>query len=39
VIVMQVQASNDLKSFPWRYSYKTSTFATDGQPVDILHDL
>ena len=35
---MQERSPNDLKSFPWRYSYKTSTFATDGQPVNILHD-
>ncbi|MBW2355211.1 MAG: helicase, partial [Deltaproteobacteria bacterium] len=38
MIVMQERSPNDLKSFPWRYSYKTSTFATDGQPVNILHD-
>jgi hypothetical protein len=38
VIVMQARASNDLKSFSWLYSYKTSTFATEGQPVNILHD-
>jgi hypothetical protein len=28
----------DFKSIHWQLSYKTSTFATDGQPVNILHD-
>lgn len=28
----------DFKSIQWPLSYKTSTLATDGQPVNILHD-
>lgn len=35
---MKTRDTLDLKSFAWRYSYKTSASAPDGQPVDILHD-
>ena len=37
-MVMQAQDILDLKSFRWRFSYKTSASASDGQPVNILHD-
>ena len=29
---------NNLKSYQWQYSYKTSATTSEGQPVDILHD-
>ncbi len=35
---MPESPSNNFKSFPWHFSYKTSSTGSDGRPVDILHD-
>jgi len=37
-MVAEVRSTQGLRSYPWLYSYKTSSTLINGRPLDMLHD-